>query len=167
MKNCRLRIFNNKQRKFSVLFCLICLFFSFTADSQITIFPVQDFNFGTFYQGNSGGTVDISTAGLRSATGGIILLNTGPAVAQAIFDIEAPAGSNISINTPDAILTGSNGGTLTLHITGTDPGSPFSTIVAPPGLTRLQVSGSLVIGDQITSPPGAYQGTFSVTFNQE
>jgi len=153
--------------KLGFFFCVMFFCYSFPAASQITIFPVQDFNFGAFYQGNSGGTVNISAAGLRSATGSIILLNTGPAVAQAIFDIEAPPGSNISINTSDAILTGSNGGILTLRIMGTNPGSPFSTIIQPPGLTRLHLSGSLIIGHQLTSPSGAYQGTFSVTFNRE
>ena len=162
-----IKIFNIKPVKYCILFGSLLVFTSFKASSQIIIDPVQNFNFGTFYQGNSGGTIDISPTGSRSATGDIILMNTGVSDSQAIFEIQAPAGSTISINSPDAILTGSNGGTLTLHIGNADLGSPFSTTVVPPSRTRLQIGGILKVGNRLNSPPGLYQGTFSITFHQE
>ena len=70
--------------------------------SQITVSAIQGFNFGAFYQGAAGGTVEISAAGLRSATGEIVLMNTGAATSPAVFEIEAPAGSHISISSGDA-----------------------------------------------------------------
>ena len=157
-----------KHIKYNLIILLLLLFQSFTASSQITVYPVQDFNFGTFFQGSAGGTIQVSTTGTRSATGDIILLNTGTAPAQAIFDIEAPFGSNISImNGPDVILTGSNGGSITLSLEETDPISPFTTIVTTPERTRLQLAGTLIVGDGTASPAGNYHGTFSITVNQE
>jgi hypothetical protein len=165
--NRRNKIFKINTVKCIIFFCSLLVFVPFKVRSQVTIYPIQNFNFGTFYQGNSGGTIDISTTGARSASGDIILMNTFPSGSQAIFDIEAPAGSIISLSTPDATLSGSNGGTVTLHISNTDPASPFNTTVVPPDRIRMQVAGSLRVGDRITSPPGTYQGTFSITFNQQ
>lgn len=163
----RAKRFHIKPVVWNLPFCLLLLLSSFTASSQITVYPIQNFNFGSFYQGNSGGTVDVSAAGSRSATGDIILINTSVSGSQAIFEIETPAGTVISISTPDATLTGSNGGSLTLHVSNTDPGSPFNITAVPPDRTRLQIGGTLVVGTRAASPPGAYQGTFSITFNNQ
>ena len=148
---------------YSVLLCT-----SISAYSQVTVYTIQNFNFGTFYQGNSGGTIDVSTTGTRTATGDIILMNTWNSAAQAILEIQAPAGSVISItNGADAVLTGSNGGTVSLHLESSNLGSPFNTTAVPPARTTLNIAGKLTIGNITTSPPGTYQGTFSITFNQE
>jgi hypothetical protein len=151
------------------IFVLCCfeMFIHFRACSQITVYPIQNFNFGTFYQGNSGGAVNVSAIGTQTASGDIILVNTSTAVSPAIFDVEAPAGTIITLSTPDALLTGSNGGTVSLHISSTDPASPFNTTAAPPNRTRVLMAGTLTIGNPATSPPGTYQGTFSITFNQQ
>lgn len=138
------------------------------ANSQITITPVQAFNFGTFYQGYTGGTVDISVNGSRSSTGDIILMNTSLDAAVAIFEIEAPVGSVISIlQGPDALLTGSNGGTLKLQLGAANLSSPFTTTAIPPNYTRLQIGGKLIISSPAASPPGVYTGTFNITLNHE
>jgi hypothetical protein len=139
-----------------------------SVQAQIKTYPIQDFNFGTFYQGLAGGTISISSTGSRTTTGDIIVLNSWAGNTQAMFDIEAPAGSTISIlNGPDVTLAGSNGGTVTLHLAGTDLGSSFITSAAPPARTRINLAGQLIIGNQVVSPPGAYQGTFTLIFNQE
>lgn len=153
-----------------LLACLMTFILYLPAMSyaQITINVAQHFNFGTFYQGNTGGSIDINTSGSRSANGDIILLNGIASGAQAIFEVEAPTGSVISLlNMPDATLTGSNGGTLTLQMGKSDLNNPFVVTAISPGLTRIQLSGKLLIGDSKTSPPGNYQGTFAITFNQE
>lgn len=151
-----------------ILLYPILLLLYFPASAQVKVYPVQDFNFGTFYQGNSGGTVEISANGTRTATGDIILMNTSFIDQQAIFDIEAPAGAVISfLSGPDAILTGSNGGSVTLRVVTTEPAAPFTTTAVSPARTRFKVSGKLTIGNRMSSPPGSYRGTFSITFNQE
>ena len=168
MKSCQKKICIIDQINYRHLGSLLLLFFSFTANSQIAIYTIQGFDFGSFYQGNSGGTVDISNTGIRSATGDIILINSGPLVSQAAFEIEAPEGSVISIiNGPDISIAGSNGGTISLKLGGADTGSPFITTEAPPTRTRIQIGGTLTIGNKLESPPGNYQGTFTITLNQE
>ncbi len=82
--------------------------------------------------------------------------------------MEAAPGSLISItNGPDATLTGSNGGTVSLHIGNSDPTSPFNTTVSPQSRTPMNICGTLTIGNPAASPPGTYSGVFYVTFNQE
>jgi hypothetical protein len=150
------------------LLMIILLFLSPSANGQITTFPVQDFNFGTFYQGNAGGTISVSTDGSRSSTGDIVLLNSGSPVLQAVFEIEAPENTTISILIGEnTTLTGSNGGTMTLEITGSNPESIFNHTAVSPDRSSIHFSGKLTVGDSISSPPGHYQGTFSITFNHE
>ncbi len=134
----------------------------------IYVYTSQNLKFGAFTQGASGGTVGIATNGTRSVTGTVVALNLGITYFQTIFDVEAPAGSLISItNGADATLTGSNGGSITLHIGSSDPGSPFSTTVSPPSRTSVSVGGTITVGNSTAAPPGAYSGTFNITFNQE
>ena len=134
----------------------------------INVYTVQNLSFGAFSPGTLAGTVIISNAGSRSVTGDVIGLNFGLLYFQAIFDIDAPQGSIISIlNGPNATLTGSNGGTMSVHIDNSNPGSPFSTVVAQPLRTQVNVGGTLTVGTAAASPPGTYSGTIYLTFNQE
>ena len=134
----------------------------------ITVYLVQNMSFGAFSNGASGGTVIISTNGARSVTGNVIPLNMGVQYFQAIFDVDSPIGSIISIlNGSDAVLTGSNGGSMTMHIGGSDPPSPFIIIVNQPARTAVSIGGTLTVGNTAANPPGTYNGTFYITFNQE
>lgn len=134
----------------------------------MSVYTVQNLSFGTFTPGASGGTVTISNTGVRSVTGTIIPLNLGLSWFQSIFDIDAPEGSIISImNGPDAVLTGSNGGTMTLELGSSLPNSPFATVAAQPVQTQVSIGGKLTVGNSTASPPGTYSGTFYITFNQE
>ncbi len=134
----------------------------------ISVTTTQNMSFGAFAQGSSGGTIIISNNGSRSATGTITPLSLGMLYFQAIFEIEAPEGTVISIlNGPDATLTGSNGGSMSLRIGDADPASPFITNIAPPGRTRVNIGGTLTVGSAAASPPGTYSGTFYITFNNE
>ncbi|MCW3117564.1 MAG: hypothetical protein JWM28_1646 [Chitinophagaceae bacterium] len=148
-----------------LLLCFICL----SAASQvISVTTVQNMSFGAFSQGSSGGSVIIASSGSRTATGNVVPLNLGIQYFQAIFDVEASVNTIVSIlNGPDATLTGSNGGTMSLHIGSSDPGSPFINAVAPPGRTQINIGGVLTIGNTASSPPGNYSGTFYITFNNE
>lgn len=138
------------------------------ANAQINAYTIQGFNFGNFYQGISGGTVSVSAAGVRTSTGDIVLMNNWQPGLQAVFEITAPEGATISILTgTDSILAGSNGGTITLHLEGTDVGSPFTNQAVSPARTRINVAGKLIVGSRSASPPGTYQGTCYITFNQE
>lgn len=134
----------------------------------LAVSTVQNMKFGAFYLGNAGGTVTIGNNGTRSFTGDIVLLNLGLLFSQAIFDVEAPEGTIISIwNGPDATLTGSNGGTISLHINDSNPVSPFNSTMAPPGTTPVHVGGSVTLPGGGATVPGNYSGSFYITFNIE
>jgi hypothetical protein len=150
-------------------FCLIFCFNSLAAFSQISsVNTLQNLNFGAFSQGSSGGTLNLSPSGVRSATGTVVPLNLGVYYSQAIFEIEATEGTIISITKgSDATLLGSNGGSMTLHIGNSIPASPFITAVSPPGKTQVHIGGTLTIGSPAQNPPGTYSGTFFITFHNE
>ncbi|MBK7883952.1 MAG: DUF4402 domain-containing protein [Chitinophagaceae bacterium] len=137
-------------------------------DPAISIYTTQNISFGAFSHGNAGGTISISNTGTRTATGSVTALNLGVQYFQAIFEIEAPVGTIISIlNGPDVILSGSNGGTMLLQIGDSNPASPFSTVVSPPGRTPINIGGSISVGNSAANPPGSYNGVFYLIFNQE
>jgi hypothetical protein len=146
-------------------FCAVRL----NASAQIkSVETIQNLQFGAFSQGNLGGSVIVSNNGSRSSTGSVVPLNLGQAYFQAIFEVEAPEGTVLSIlNGPDAILTGSNGGSMSLHLGNPDPASPFINIAAPPLKTKVSIGGTLTVGNPQQSPPGTYTGTFYIIFNNE
>jgi hypothetical protein len=150
---------------FSIGFCLSSVP-AFTQISSVNC--VQNLSFGAFSQGSAGGTISISADGYRAATGSVVPLNLGVNYFQAIFEIEAPEGTIISImNGGNSTLFGSNGGTMTLQIGSANPASPFAVSVPQPGKTRVNVGGTLTIGSPAQNPPGNYNGTFFITFNNE
>lgn len=130
--------------------------------------PAQGLYFGAFYQGLSGGSVIVYPDGSRSTTGDVIQASLGFLFAPAIFEVEADPGTRIGIlNGPNATLTGSNGGSLTLEVGSSDLGSPFIVTTTPPARTQVRIGGILYIGSPLANPVGAYSGQFSVTFIQE
>ena len=135
---------------------------------SIYVNPEEALNFGAFYPAASGGTITVSTNGSRTVTGDVVPINQGFTFSAATFEVGALPGTIIHVqNGPDAVLFGSNGGTMTLHLEDSDPFSPFISNVAPPGRTQVRISGTLIVGDILTNKPGNYTGTFTITFNQE
>ena len=133
----------------------------------IYVNPAQGLNFGAFYQGGSGGTVIVYPNGSRTTTGSIIQTSQGFSFSPAIFEVDAEPGTLITIlNGPDVTLTGSNGGTINLIIGESDPQGPFIATATSPARTTVKIGGTLTIGSPLASPPGNYNGTFSVTFIQ-
>jgi hypothetical protein len=172
----------NKQRQIAykqlpvILIAGLITLCSFSALGQqqpprpITIFvdPAQGLNFGAFIEGNSGGTVIVYANGSRSVTGSIIQVSQGSSFSPAIFQVTAVPGTIITIsNGPDIILSGSNGGSMSMHIGASSLGSPFVATANPPARTQLSIGGTLTVGNPLANPPGNYSGTFSVTFIQQ
>lgn len=163
--------------KIPLLFLFMTIQTGFTAVAQgpenpprpaiVYVNPAQGLNFGAFYQGGSGGTVIVYPNGARSTTGSIIQTSQGFSFSPAIFEVDAEPGTLITIlNGPDVTLTGSNGGTITLSINDSEPASPFIATATSPSRTLIRIGGTLTIGNPLASPPGNYNGTFSVTFIQ-
>jgi len=155
-------------------FCLfVCTtFFYVAANAQeqppkpitVTVNTLQNLNFGTFVLGNGSGTsVIISSEGARSWTGNIVLISSS--FSAALYTVNAIPGTLITItNGSDAILTGSNGGSMTMHIGNSFPLSPFITTGNE---TTVTIGGTLTVGASGANPPGIFSGTFSVTFIQQ
>lgn len=128
----------------------------------------QHLSFGAFINGNNGGTVTVDAGGSRSVTGDIIPVFLGVQYHPAIFEVEANPGVVISIlNGPDVVLSGSNGGSIILHLNGSLPLSPFINTTRPPFRTQVMIGGTITVGNSLANPPGDYTGQFFVTFVQE
>lgn len=135
---------------------------------SVYVNPAQGLIFGAFFQGVIGGTVTVFPDGSRSVTGSIVQANLGFPFSPAIFEVDANPGTLIQIlNGPDVTLTGSNGGTLSLHIGSASTGSPFVATATSPARTLVRIGGTLTVGPPLANPSGSYSGLFSVTFIQE
>ncbi|WP_343700604.1 DUF4402 domain-containing protein [Chitinophaga sp.] len=157
------------KRLLLVMFAMpFCCLGNTAAHAQISVTTARQLSFGAFSQGNAGGTVQVLADGTRSSTGDVILLNMGFLYFPAIFEVEAPQGTVINImNGPDVPLTGSNGGSMTLHIGSSDQTLPFVSNAVPPARTSVKIGATLTVGTRINNPPGSYSGTFTITFIQE
>ncbi len=163
-----------KKTALAVMLCLLSFISKAQVDSLpgdpgvIKAYTIQNMHFGSFSAGNAGGTLTILPTGTRSSTGTVLPLNIGTTAVPAIFDIDAVMGAMVSIsNGPDITLTGSNGGSMSMHIGASNPTSPFITTVQQPLRTRVRIGATLTVGSQAANPPGTYSGTFYVTFNLE
>jgi len=163
-------------RKISLLaiWSIISLFGTLAIHAQeepprpIALYTAQNLSFGAFFQGVSGGTVTVDYDGIRTVTGDIIPASLGYSFYPLIVDVDAEPGVLITIlNGPDATLTGSNGGTLTVHLESASTGSPFINTVAPPSRLQVRIGGTLTVGNPAANPAGSYSGSVYVTFIQE
>lgn len=133
----------------------------------VKVDPVQGLSFGAFYQGSTGGNVVVAPSGSRSVSGSIIPVSQGFSFSPAIFQITAEPGTIITlVNGPDVTLSGSNGGKINLHIGDSDLGNQFITS-ASSSPTLLRVGGTITLNNALASPPGNYNGIFTITFIQQ
>jgi len=160
--------------RFWILLIAVMVMFAISAQAQedpprpMQVSTYQHLSFGAFINGNNGGTVTIDPQGNRSVTGDIIPVFLGNQFHPAIFEVEANAGVVISIlNGPDITLTGSNGGSILLHLGASLPLSPFINSTRPPFRTQIMIGGTITVGNTLANPPGDYTGQFFVTFVQE
>jgi hypothetical protein len=128
----------------------------------------QNLCFGALSVGGTGGTVSISTNGIRTATGNIVLFNQGYVYNPALFYVIGNPGTIIHVlNGPDAVLTGNHGGTLSVHLGSTSPGDPIILQQNYPTPTLVYLGGTLTVGSPLANPAGDYIGSFSLMFIQE
>ena len=135
---------------------------------SVFVNPAQPLSFGAFYQGPLGGSVIIYPNGSRSVTGDVVQANLGYSFSPALFEVEALPGTLVTIlDGPDVILTGSNGGSMTLQLGSSSPLSPFVVPTTPPSRTVVTIGGTLLVSTIQNNPPGSYIGTFNVTFIEQ
>jgi len=134
---------------------------------EVTV-TAQQLTFGAFTHGAVGGTVTVEPTGIRTSTGDVILLGLSYPFFPTIYEIVGDPGTVVSIlNGSDAVLPGSNGGSITLTIGSSDPASPFVLTAVYPNPNLLYIGGTVTIGNSAANPPGNYSGTYNVTFVQE
>jgi hypothetical protein len=144
---------------------------------QIALSNTRGLDFGRFVAG-SGGTIILSPSGLRSRTGGVILLNS-PNASQAAFSasqttldagrgsLRAPAAT--AATTAVIVSVPANGAT---HLTNGANSMAVGDFVTPDALLAVGSGGaSLAVGATLVvapnQPPGNYSGTFSVIVNHQ
>lgn len=135
-----------------------------TIVTPISITKDVDMNFGNVaVQSTTAGTVVLTPAGIRSATGGVTLPTTGGTVAAASFTVNGTSGYTYAITLPSTPLTITSGGnTMTVSTFTSDP-TPTGTLTG--GTEVLNVGATLNVG--AAQAAGTYvSGTpFDVTVN--
>jgi len=127
-------------------------------DPVITLTKTADLSFGDIFAGPTAGTVILSPAGSRSATGGLLLGNLSAAGA-AVFTVHGAANATYAILLPASITMTGPAGTMLV--------SPFTSTPGPSG--RLSASGTqqlrvgATLNVMVNQADGDYAGTFSVT----
>jgi hypothetical protein len=148
--------------------CRVVISQNQTTASSFSAYATQGLIFGTFFRGNTGGTVIINPDGTRSVTGDIVQSTLGEPFSPAIFDINARRGSVITIlNGPNIKLTGNNGGTASLRIGSSYPSSPFIVTARNNAHTTIMIGATLTVSGPLITPSGSYSGNFYVTFIQQ
>lgn len=140
----------------------------FRSAATVTATTRQNLHFGSFTHGNLGGTITVSPNGTRSATGDIILLNSGAPCTPVVFELTARPGAVLSVvGGPGATLSGSKGGAIRLLTSSSRGGnSPIFTEISP-GHTLVAIGGTLTVGNARSTPSGEFMGSFSVIVTQE
>lgn len=158
-----------KLLQFPILFLFVSFLYGQPGllESSITVLPTQSINFGTFYI-TGAGTIEVDFHGNVHVTGGVISLNTTSGT-PAIFEIKLCEGGTIRMAYDYSVfLNGSNGGQLELIIGATErgvSGDIFSSENNCNFITPLRVGGKLVV--PANAVPGAYAGSFPMSFTQE
>jgi hypothetical protein len=132
-----------------------------------TLTNTRGLDFGRFVAG-TGGTVVISPAGVRSRTGGVILLNS-PSAAAATFSVGV-TGTAKGAKLKNVILTLPANGTV--RLTSGSNSMAVDTFVSTPaaGLSSsLSTTPTASVGATMTvapnQPSGTYSGSFTVIAN--
>jgi hypothetical protein len=119
--------------------------------------------FGTLVRG--AGTATVSTAGVRTVTGGVVALaSTSPSAAS--FTVSGEGGQLVTVTLGALTLANTTSGSpsdnLTVALTGTNTGSQtLSGALNTAGSLTVDVGGAVTLTASTT--PGAYSGSFTVT----
>ena len=142
---------------------------------QVVLSTTRSLDFGRFVAG-SGGTIILSPSGLRSRTGGVVLLNS-PNAGQAAFNASrsmlAPGrsapGATATSATAVIVSVPANGAT---HLSSGANSMAVGDFVTPDaqlavgnGGATLAVGATLVVAPN--QPPGIYSGSFSIIVNHQ
>jgi len=131
---------------------------------NLTSSSVQNLSFGAFaITGSNGGTITVSNTGIRTSTGDIFLI--GSDYSYGIFTVECVEGTTLLLmNGASAVLSGSNGGNMTITLGETNPPLPYLNTSTT---TVFQIGATLYVGPMQDNPPGDYNGVYEIIINHE
>ena len=128
-----------------------------------TVSTTRNLAFGRFVAA-TGGTITIDPAGVRSKTGGLVLLSGGAVTSSSYSLTESGTGKSLrwtTITLPGSATLSSGGATMTLSNFVSDP----PNTVLGTARTTMTVGATLTVA--ANQAPGSYTGTFAVTVNYE
>ena len=137
------------------------------AQQVVVLSNTRGLDFGRFVAA-SGGTIVLSPAGLRSRTGGVVLLNS-PNAGQAVFNVgKSVNGSNnraviVTLPANGSIRLASGANSMAVGSFARTPAT--GTITIPNSGTPLSVGATLTVAPN--QAPGTYSGSFPVTVNYQ
>lgn len=114
-------------------------------------------DFGNVAPGATAGTVVMTPAGARSATGGVTLSNVDPGQA-AQFTVTGDSGATYAITLPSSATITSGANSMTIDNFTSDPSG---TGLLTGGSQTLKVGGTLNVA--ANQAQGSYSGTFDVS----
>jgi hypothetical protein len=135
-----------------------------TIVTPIAIANATDMNFGNVAVSGVAGTVVLTPAGTRSASGGVTLPASIGTVTAATFDVTGTANATYSITLPAALITITSGANSMDVDTWTSTPTPTGTLDAT-GAETIGVGATLNVGGG--QPSGSYLSAtpFTVTVN--
>lgn len=135
---------------------------------EVKVRTARFLNFGAFTVGVSGGTVVVSPDGLRTPTGDVVLLNLGPTVTSALYEVTSNPGTLVTISHPKSfILSGTSGDQILLDNLTYSVNNTFITTAPSTSINEVEIGGTLNLGTINSNRAGAYSGTITITFIQQ
>ena len=131
-----------------------------TVIAPIAITKTADLVLGSFASGAGGGTVTLSTLGVRGKTGDVTLF-AGTTPAAAKFDVTGEGGLTYSITLVPTALTRSGGPETMSFTPQSDSSTGTLAGVGAAGAQSFFVGGELTVG--AGQVPGTYAGSVTAT----
>lgn len=132
---------------------------------SIAIAEIRPMHFGTMtVKASQGGTCVVSTAGVRSRTGGVTLSNLMPQMSLATYLVTGEPGRSYAITLPSTITVVYNSHSMVINNLLAKPASGVQSHTAT---GTLSVSGSeqFTIGATLNVAAGQEEGLYTGTFN--
>lgn len=148
-------------QKCGLLFALACAVSLSWAGPVAIGSSTQPLAFGSLVAG-SGGNVTVSPASVRSASGGVVLVPSGPGAA-AQFSVTGDPSATYAISLPANGVVSLTSGANSIAVNTFTSSPNLTGTLSIGGSQTLYVGATLDVGSN--QPSGSYSGSFSVTVN--
>jgi uncharacterized protein DUF4402 len=139
---------------------------SATIIQGMSITNTASLRFGAMIPGNSGGTSTVTPAGVRTATGSIVLISSSsfPSSSASFALIGAP-NLAYTITLPTSLTLNQQGGSNTILLAAFTSSPSQSGSLSSAGTGTVNVGGTVTITSGQAA--GIYSGTFTVTLSYQ